>query len=231
ALREAAALPAGQRRARRLPMAGEAGPASPARTLAWLLGDPGSGELPTLRPAAGTPLEAWARCAGGDVEGGYAAWRAQVGNGLAGGDGGRGTWDPPSLPPGNAQGAGILLCGLAQGLLGLSPDAPSGRIRVAPALPRQVRAFEARGIRVGDARITLRYQRDGSTHRFALEPTRGRVPPMVLLQPSVPCAGVGEVRVDGAAAGLDTRAEGRRTRVAVQLPLDAVRTLDVDEVG
>lgn len=231
ALREAAALPAGRRSALRLPMAGEAAPASPAGTLGWLLGGGRRGEHPTIRPVPGTPLEAWARCAGGDAEGGYAAWRAQVGSGLAGGHGGRGTWDTPSRPPGSAPGAGILLCGLAQGLLGLSPDAPSGRIRVAPALPRQVRAFEARGIRVGDARITLRYERDGRTHRFVLDPTRGRIPPMVLLEPSVPCAGLGGVRVDGATAGLDTGAESGRTRVRVQLHLDSVRTLDVDEAG
>jgi hypothetical protein len=126
----------------------------------------------------------------------------------------------------------MLLCGLAHGLLGLAPDAPSGRIRIAPSFPTHLSAFHARGIRVGEAELDLRYEREGRTHRLRLEPTRGRVPVTVVLEPSVPGATPGatpgEARVDGVRAELEATAAGARTRFSVQLVLDAPRTVELD---
>ncbi|GMV06398.1 MAG: hypothetical protein AMXMBFR53_26740 [Gemmatimonadota bacterium] len=229
ALREAAALPAG-RGGVRLPMVGGGGAPGGAGLLRGLLAGTLAGPAPA-HTAGDTPLGCWLRMAAGDPDGGYAAWRGLLGRGLSGEPHGRGCWDPPAGPPGPAPGAALLLCGLAQGLLGLDADAPSGRLRVAPALPRHLTAFTGRGIRVGESRLTLRYEREGRLHRLTLEPTRGRVPPLVILEPSLPCAGVAATRVDGAPADLDTRGEGARTRVRVQIPLDGVRTLEVEEAG
>ena len=100
----------------------------------------------------------------------------EAGEGLAGTAGCRGSWNPPGL------GAASVLATLAFGLLGLEPDAPSGRIRVAPVLPAHLKDFRIRGIRVGGARLELAYERAGRVHRFHLDALDGRVPPMVGLE-------------------------------------------------
>lgn len=163
-----------------------------------------------------------------DPDAAWTSWRTTLGRGMAGGATCRGAWDPLTPPPGPAREAGRLLCGLAHGLLGLAPDAPSGRIRIAPALPSHLTAFAADGIRVGDTTLSLRYERDGRRHRFTLDPARGRTPVTAVLEPSLPTAGVASARVDEAPAELDRAASGRRTRTRVQLVLDAPRTLEID---
>jgi hypothetical protein len=190
-----------------------------------------SAPVPTP-PEPDTPLGAWALWTARDPDAAWTAWRSLLGRGLAGGAGGRGTWDAAARPPGAAPEAGILLCGLAHGLLGLTPDAPSGRIRIAPSFPDHVSAFRAAGIRVGDAELALGFEREGRTHRLRLEPTRGRAPVTVVLEPSVPGpapgAPPGEARVDGVRADLVAVAAGSRTRFRVQLVLDAPRTVELD---
>ncbi len=229
-LRETATLSHRRRGIGRPPLVGDPDPAGAPALLGRLLGT-SEGPPPSMSVSEGTPLEAWARWAADDPAGAWTVWRAQAGLGLASGEAGRGSWDVPGRPPGLASGAGVLLCGLAHGLLGLIPDAPSGRIRVAPALPAHLAAFEARGIRVGDARVGFRFHRRGETYRFEVEQTRGRVPMMAVLEPSVPAGRVVETRVDGARADLETRSVGSRTRVPVLLPLDAPRRLEVDARG
>ncbi|HSG48176.1 MAG TPA: hypothetical protein VLA43_10210, partial [Longimicrobiales bacterium] len=118
---------------------------------------------------------------------------------------------------------------LAFGLLGLEPDAPSGRVRIAPALPAHVKDFRVRGIRVGDARLELAYGREGRVHRFHLDALDGRVPPMVVLEPSLPLAALGAVRVDGAPAELTATPAGTRTRLQIQIPVDGPRLLEIED--
>ena len=65
------------------------------------------------------------------------------------------------------------------------------RIRIAPALPSHLKEFRVRGIRVGDASLELAYGRAGPVHSFRLDAMDGRVPPMVVLEPSLPLAGGG----------------------------------------
>ncbi|MHB1193522.1 MAG: hypothetical protein ACYC6F_10795 [Longimicrobiales bacterium] len=229
ALREAAALGRSQGPVVRLPMAGHPLTGEGAVALGRLL----SLSAPLPAPAEpDTPLGTWALWTAPDPDAAWTAWRSLLGRGLAGGVGGRGTWDAPTRPPGAAPEAGILLCGLAHGLLGLTPDAPSGRIRIAPSFPTHVSAFRASGIRVGEAALEFRYEREDRTHRLRLDPTRGRVPVTVVLEPSVPGAAHGaapvEARVDGVRAELDAAAVGTRTRFRVQLVLDAPRTVELD---
>ncbi|HKJ03319.1 MAG TPA: hypothetical protein VJ997_12720, partial [Longimicrobiales bacterium] len=223
-LRAMAARPAGLP-PRTLPMVGVGAGGPKLGTAPWiaalLRGErPGGGGAP---PAFLAP---WAALAEGDADGGYAAWRAVLGEGLAGSAGSRGSWAPP------ARGAASVLATFAFGLLGLEPDAPSGRIRIAPALPAHVRDFRVQGIRVGDARLELSYRREERVHRFRLDATDGRVPPMVVLEPSLPLRALGAVRVDGAPADLTSQRHGpgrARTRLSVQIPVDGPRLLEIEE--
>lgn len=210
ALRRAAAVTAPRGARFVLPMAGGAHSTGTAAELRRLLGVDG----PSHDPGA-----AWS------------SWRTLLEQGLDGGPAGRGTWDDSGRPPGAAPEAGLLLCGLAHGLLGLAPDGPSGRIRVAPAFPSHLSAFLARHVRVGESDMDLRYERQGPVHTLHLEPTRGRVPATVVLEPSLLAGTVSGVRVDGAPADLDVSSRGPRTRLKVQLVLDAPRSVEVETEG
>jgi len=211
----------------RLPMAGAAAPHGRSWT-GWLAGsDSQKDARPVGRPPE--PLAAWAALAGGRSDEGWSAWRRALAHGLEAGPAGRGTWDPgPERDEAGAPGAGLLLTTLVHGVLGITPDAPTGRLRVAPALPTHVRSFVVRNVRVAEARVELEYRREGGVHRFRLEPLGGRVPVMAVLEPSLPFRPA-TTRVDGRTAELEVTTEGTRCRVAVQLPLDATRTLEVRE--
>jgi hypothetical protein len=63
-------------------------------------------------------------------------------------------------------------------------------------------------------------------YRYTLEPATAAVPPSVVFEPAVP-GRVREVRVDGRPAQLDTRQDGDRTIVPLQIPVDAPRTVEI----
>lgn len=232
-LRAMASAPAGRRTAMRLPMIGAdaSPPGGSARLMDRLLA--GAGGVPRAGSRDG-PLEralaAWDLLATGRAEEGWRAWRSELAGGLDGIEG-RGLWDPvgPGAAP-EAPVTGALLSALGTGLLGATPDAPSGRLKLAPRLPAHVRAFRADEIRVGDVRLTLDFRREGRTRRYALEPTAGRTPAMVVLEPTVQGTVEG-IRVDGHPAELDVVPVGDSATVRVQLPLDVPRVLEIDEVG
>ena len=218
-------MPVGRPQALRLPMAGRSWPGDGGEALRRLLW--------AVAPSPGlsradTALGAWALWGSPDPDAAWSAWRSLLGRGLEGGPGGRGTWDAPHRPPGATPEAGIILCAFAHGLLGLVPDAPSGRIRIAPSLPGHLSAFHARGMRVGETDIEMRYEREGLLHRFRLEPTRGRVPVTAVFEPALPVASLEGARVDGTRADLHAVAVGSRVRCSVQLVLDAPRTVEME---
>ncbi len=97
-------------------------------------------------------------------------------------------------------------------------------------MPSHVTAFEAGGIPVGASTIGLRYARAKGALRYELSPDVAQVPPLVVLEPSV-SGSVRSVRVDGEAVELDLRSSRGRTVVPVQLPLDGVRTLEIETEG
>ena len=183
------------------------------------------------RPGGAPPavLVPWVALREGRADAGYAGWRQALAVGLAGGPAGRGTWDPSPQPgSGAAPGAGTLLATLAHGLLGIDPDAPSGRLRIAPVLPGHIRSFTVENIRVAEARVTLEYSREEGLHRYRLQPLGGRIPVMAVFEPSLPLGSVAAIRVDGSEADLEYATEGGRTRLQVQLPLDRTRALEVE---
>jgi hypothetical protein len=226
---EARRAPAAAGGGLRLPMAG----APPAYGRSWHGHLIGAGAAAHRDRPDGPPppaLAAWTAFAEGRSDEGWAAWRRSLSAGMSAGPAGRGTLDPsPDEGEGAAApAAALLLATLVHGLLGVDVDAPAGRLRLAPAFPPHVRSFSARNLRVAEARIALAYERGDGVHRFRLEPVGGRVPVMAVLEPSLP-GRVGSVRVDGRPADLEVSDQGARTRVAVQLPLDATRTLEIGE--
>ena len=58
---------------------------------------------------------------------------------------------------------------LLQAILGLQADAPNGRLYVDPVLPPWLPNVTLRGLRIGDAKVVLRFWRDGEHTRW--EPT------------------------------------------------------------
>ena len=163
-----------------------------------------------------------------DPDAAWIEWRNALSHGLAGGPAGPGSWDSVDVAvegvPGTAT-AGILLT-LTRGLLGLDPDAPVGRIRIAPRLPSHLTRFSARGITVGDASLSLEYERSGAIYRFTLLPEIAAVPPLVVFEPAVH-GRIREVRIDGEIADLESHSAGPMTVAPVQIPLDAPRTIEL----
>lgn len=82
---------------------------------------------------------------------------------------------PVSCIP-QAWAAGSLFM-LLQGALGLDADAAAGRLRIwNPRLPPSLRRLDLLGIRVGEARVSLRFGRNGPrTHVDVLEVTGGQI--------------------------------------------------------
>jgi HPt (histidine-containing phosphotransfer) domain-containing protein len=225
-LRAAASRP--EREARRLPMAGRAPAAVSAG--AWLMslleGEPAS-PVPARSDEAESLLYALPSLFRSDPDRAWGEWRRRIAEGLADGPAGPGTWDDldvagPILVPITA----ALLLSLSAGLLGLSPDARLGRVRIGPRLPSHLSYFRADGITAGTTRLSLIHEREGAMHRYTLEPASAAVPPSVVFEPAVP-GRVREIRVDGRPAELDARADGDRTIVPLQIPVDASRTVEI----
>ncbi len=64
---------------------------------------------------------------------------------------------------------------LLQAMLGLRADAPSGRLFVHPTLPRWLPDIELHGLRVGHARLSLRFWREKEVSRWEVKEQEGSV--------------------------------------------------------
>jgi len=149
--------------------------------------------------------------------------------GLANGPAGPGTWDEwDAHERGHAPTAGLMIAALVHGLLGVSPDAPAGRLRVAPRLPDHLTRLDVVGLALASTRIGLSYRRDGAVHHYRLDPTVSRVPPLVLFEPTV-VGTVKRVSIDGEPAALDATSLAGGTRVSVQIPIDSSRTVEIEQ--
>ena len=167
-------------------------------------------------------LRAWSELAGNPAAG-WASWRALVHEGMDGPRGGA-AWDDLFAPPAVT---GILLAAMAHGWLGTFPDAPVGRLVLTPRIPGSLTTFGVVGIPVGDARITMRYERRDGSHGFAFEIGRGRVPPYLVFETTVP-HGVGRVLLDGTAIDPDIERHAGGTTVRLQTALDARRVVEIE---
>ncbi len=165
---------------------------------------------------------------GEDADGAWGRWRRTLSEGLVSGPSGPASWDEVDdvLAPG-APVAGAVLAAFSHSVLGYMPDAPSGRLRLAPRLPSHVRSLTVERLRLGSTSITLRYERSKTRHRFVLEPTSARVPPMLVFEPSIPGTRLAEAHIGDARVDLEATPEGERVRVRVQLPLEGPCTIDL----
>lgn len=120
------------------------------------------------------------------------------------------------------------LCTLVAGTLGAQPDAPFGRLRLAPYLPSSWSALEVRNLRMGDVRVTLAYQREGHLHTFTLRQTAGAVPANLVFEPLVAEGDLISSAVDGEPADLEVVRTRGRVGVRLQLPLDAERKVALE---
>ncbi len=176
-----------------------------------------------------------------DPDAAWAWWRECLAEGLRGESGnGPAAWvslsDTDSSDTSDSSDTGAdphrleaeMIVALCSGMLGISPDAPTGRLRLAPALPGHHRRFAVKDIPLGEARVNVRYERDGDLSRFDLEQSHGGVPAHVVFEPSFR-GKPKEVRLDGRLVDLPLRAGRRRSRLSVQFPLDGSRTVEVVE--
>ena len=222
----AAELPPRAADGMRLPMVADEGP------------DPGDFLRSVLAGGLGHPphtgirrlndiLRTWSGF-GEDADRAWGRWRETLSEGLVSGPSGPASWDEVDdlLAPG-APVAGAVLAAFAHGVLGYTPDVPSGRLRLAPRLPTHVRSLTVEKLRLGSTSITLRYERSKTRHRFVLEPTWARVPPLLVFEPSIPGTRLAEALIGDAHADLEATPEGERVRVRVQLPLEGPCTIDL----
>ena len=152
----------------------------------------------------------------------WTVWRSTLAEGLRGGPNGPATWDADAHTTLTAE----LLLALVHGMLGVTHDAPAGRLGIAPRMPDHITAFVARGITLGASSVELAYERSRSTHLLRLRPEIATIPPLIVLEPTV-IGRVTTVRIDGRPADLDIRFDGERSVVPVQLPLEGPREVEI----
>ena len=221
-----------ERSGRALPMAGpRPAPREPAPEAesAWLAGlfegRPSHPPGEAVRPSIVSIRESSALFAT-DPDSAWVMWRGLLDRGLQDGPAGPATWDTPEESATDGPACAELVQALMHGMLGVAPDAPVGRIRIAPRFPGHLRSFTVGGIALGETRLRLAYERRGDRHRFTVAPEHAAVPPLLVLEPTVR-GRIRSIRIDGEPAELDVRETGLLSTVPVQLPVDGERTLDV----
>lgn len=140
-----------------------------------------------------------------------------------------------SAAPGESEGgqgvvAAAMVEAVVEGLLGVEPDAPRGRLVLRPRLPRSWGHCVVRNLRVGGASVELELEREGGRHAFTLRQVSGGAPLRVIFEPELEGERLVAARVDGEAAELDAEASEGRVRVPVQVVLDHERRVVV-EIG
>lgn len=135
---------------------------------------------------------------------------------------GVGPWSA-NLGGGDGDGEAGALRRLVHGLLGAEPDAPRGRLVLRPAPPSDWDRFGVSRLRVGEAAVTVEYERAAGRHTFRLRQDRGGTPLRVILEPVLPGSQLRSATVDGVPAELDARQAGDKLVVPVQVVLDHAR--------
>lgn len=113
----------------------------------------------------------------------------------------------------------------AYGLVGIEPDAPKNRIRIAPAVPREWDSLELTNVALGDARIDLRYQRTADQHTFRIAQSAGAIPVRAVFEPLIAASPIEQILLDGQPAKLNIVAGAGGVSTPVQLDLDYERVL------
>ena len=179
-----------------------------------------------------TGWTSWAEYAAGRSDAGFRHWRSTLDLAF---ERAKGAWDEvlhgterraAGVCPDQAWSTAMAITPLVYGLLGVEPDAARGRLHLRPQLPDAWDRLDVRNLRMGEASVRLRYERHGSTFRFAVEQEEGAVPLRLIFEPVLP--GPVAVRVDGLPAELSVRPFGGRVLAPVQLALDYERVIEFD---
>jgi hypothetical protein len=117
--------------------------------------------------------------------------------------------------PDRAWSAGMVVLPLIEGLLGVEPDAPAGRLTLSPQLPQAWDRLEVRGLRCADSAYDLRLQRRDGALVVALRRTLGAGLTVALAPwlPGLPA----RVEVDGREVHSEVTGWGAGARCAVTL--------------
>ena len=105
--------------------------------------------------------------------------------------------EPPGVCFDHGAATALVPASLLFGLLGGSADASVGRLRLAPRFPGAWQSFRVSNIHVGDARVSLDYERAGSEHTFRIRQERGRIPLMLVFEPEIAEREIVETRIGG----------------------------------
>ena len=118
--------------------------------------------------------------------------------------------------PDRAASAAMVVLPFVDGLLGAEPDAPAGRLTVAPQLPEGWSRLEVLGVRCGDSACDLRLRRSDAALTVELRRTLGPGLAVTLAPwlPSLPA----KVEVDGCAVRPEVTGWGAGLRCSVSLP-------------
>lgn len=109
-------------------------------------------------------------------------------------------------------------------LLGIAPDAPRKRLRLRPCLPDWMDKLRIHNLHLGDATITLHFQRTPSEVRYSIEQVAGAMPVRLVFEP-VFTHPLNTVFVDDVAADLQMQVSGSRVVAPLQVMLDHERVL------
>jgi hypothetical protein len=123
--------------------------------------------------------------------------------------------------------AARLLRSWVEGRLGARPEAAFGRFRLAPQIVGDWSGLEVRGLRVGDARVSLACRRIHGTLTFSVHQEAGRVPLQLVFEPFLASGGVREVRIGTEPADVEIAPEAGGVRLRCQFPLDSTRSLTI----
>ncbi len=129
-------------------------------------------------------------------------------------------------PAGGTPAAAAVVRDWVEGCLGAIPDGPFGRLRLAPRIAESG-AGEVRGLRVGDASVSVVWSRSEHSVRVHVSQSEGRVPLNLVFEPLLPQFRPGEVRIGGEPAQVDVSREGDQARVRCQFPLDPGRDMEI----
>jgi glycogen debranching enzyme len=176
----------------------------------------------------------WAEYEAGRAEAGFRHWWMNLEQGFSRQ---RGAWDEvlhglehraAGVCPDQAWSTAMVVAPFVYGLLGVVPDAPHNRLRLAPQIPQEWPELDVERLRVGDGQVSLRYRRVGSLHTFRMVQTSGAAPLTLHFEPAIQGRRLEAARVDGRPTKLDAVRRGEGVRVPVDLVLDRVRTVELE---
>jgi hypothetical protein len=122
--------------------------------------------------------------------------------------------------------AADVVTSFVYGLLGFAPDATRSRLRLRPQIPDEWTDMTVDNIRMGDARISLEYTRDGGVHRYALSQLGGAYPVRLIFEPTLG-APLTAATIDGKPAELNSILLGERIVTPMQIMLDERRLVEL----